>query len=527
MLMRSGPSLRNSADSDGGGSFGNRTMTKLLEMSGIAKRFGGVFALHGTDFSLSAGEVVGLIGENGAGKSTMMKILGGVHQADAGTITLAGKQVSITSVADATALGIGFVHQELSVFENLDIAGNVFLGREPRTAFGLMDRARMRRESAPILKRVGLELDPSTPLVRLSLAQRQLVEIAKVLSLNARIIIMDEPTSSLTLSESERLLAIIADLAQQGHAVVYISHRLKELMACCSRATVLRDGRNVGDLVGAELTHHNLVRLMVGRDLPPAPARATIVANRGGLSLRGVRTSAWPEHAIDLDIKRGEILGLAGLVGAGRSELARAVFAIDRALAGTLTLDGKPLRINAPPDAIRAGIALVPEDRKLAGLVLDMSVRENATLATLPHHVRGGLISRQSERAATTKAINDLGIRTASGELSASSLSGGNQQKIVLAKWLATKPQVMILDEPTRGVDVGAKQEIYTIMRALAANGTAVLMISSDMEEVIGQSDRVAVMHEGALAGILSGTDINEEAVMRLAVGQVAEGLAT
>ena len=492
---------------------------QLLEMSGIAKRFGGVTALHGTDFSIAAGEVVGLIGENGAGKSTLMKILGGIHLADAGTIRVDGKAVVITSVSEATALGIAFVHQELNVFANLDIAGNVFLGREPRRAGVLLDRARMHRETVPILHRVGLALDPATPLSGLSLAQRQLVEIAKALSLQARLIIMDEPTSSLTLSEAERLRTIIADLAQHGHAVVYISHRLHELTACCQRAVVLRDGRNVGDLAGKDMTHHNLVRLMVGRDLPPPAVRTNPPTDAGGLTLRGLRTAAWPQHAIDVDVRRGEVLGLAGLVGAGRSELARGVFGIDRLRAGTIALDGKPLFIRTPADAIRAGIALIPEDRKLAGLVVEMSVRENATLATLPRHTRHGLIDRASEHLATTDAINTLGIKASSGELTARNLSGGNQQKVVLAKWLATQPHVIIFDEPTRGVDVGAKQEIYSLMRQLTAAGAAVLMISSDMEEVIGQSDRVAVMHEGALAGILDRDAISEAAVMELAVG--------
>jgi ribose transport system ATP-binding protein len=494
--------------------------TPLLTMTGISKHFGGVHALHAANFSAERGEIIGLIGENGAGKSTLMKILAGVHQADAGSIVIDGTPVHISSVTDAAALGIAFVHQELSVFENLDIAGNVFLGREPRRAGILLDRARMRRETAPILARVGLALDPDTPLAGLSLAQRQLVEIAKALSLDARLIIMDEPTSSLTLGEAERLLAIIVELAAHGHTVVFISHRLKEMTSCCKRAVVLRDGRNAGNLSGAELTHGNLVRLMVGRDLPPAPARALVPENAGGLSLRGMVTSTWPAHHIDLDVRRGEVLGLAGLVGAGRSELARAVFGIDRARAGLVLLDGKRLHIHSPSDAVRAGLALVPEDRKLAGLVLDMSVRENTTLATLPRHVRNGLISRGSEVQATIAAIRDLGIRTASGEARASSMSGGNQQKVVLAKWLAAHPQAIILDEPTRGVDVGAKHEIYALMRRLTASGTAVLMISSDMEEVIGQSDRVAVMHEGALAGILTGAQITEEAVMHLAVGQ-------
>lgn len=495
-------------------------------MTGIAKRFGGAIALHGADFSASSGEVVGLIGENGAGKSTLMKILGGVHRADAGAIRIAGRLVDIGSVAEATALGIAFVHQELNVFDNLDIAGNVFLGREQRRAGLLLDHRRMQRDTAPILRRVGLDLDPSTPLAGLSLAQRQLVEIAKALSLDARLIIMDEPTSSLTLGESERLLAIIADLAAHGHTVVYISHRLHELTACCRRAVVLRDGRNAGDLAGTELTHDRLVRLMVGRDLPPAPTRAQPQESADGLTIRGLRTAAWPEETVDLEVRRGEVLGLAGLVGAGRSELARAVFGVDRPRAGVISLDGRTLSIRHPADAIRSGIALVPEDRKIAGLVLAMAVRENTTLATLPRHVRHGLVDRGSERLATAAAITDLGIKAASGEVPASSLSGGNQQKIVLAKWLAAQPQVIILDEPTRGVDVGAKQEIYALMRRLTAGGAAVLMISSDMEEVIAQSDRVAVMHEGALTGILAGAAINEEAVMRLAVGQ-SEGAAT
>jgi ribose transport system ATP-binding protein len=495
-------------------------------MEGIAKRFGGVPALSGVDFTAEAGEVIGLIGENGAGKSTLMKILGGIHHADAGSVRIDGRPAHIASVSDATRLGIAFVHQELSVFENLDIAGNVFLGREPRRAGLLLDRARMQRDTAPILRRVGLDLDPATPLSGLSLAQRQLVEIAKSLSLDARLIIMDEPTSSLTLGEAERLLAIIADLAAHGHTVVYISHRLKELTACCGRAVVLRDGRNVGSLAGAELTHRNLVRLMVGRDLPPAPQRILPAGGAGGLIIRGLRTAAWPAHSIDLELRRGEVLGMAGLVGAGRSEVARALFGIDPMRAGTLVLDGRPLRVRNPRDAIAAGFALVPEDRKLAGLVLEMAIRENVTMATLHRHARHGLINGASERLAAAASITELGIRTASPELRASSLSGGNQQKVVLAKWLATAPQLIILDEPTRGVDVGAKQEIYALMRTLAAAGAAVLMISSDMEEVIGQSDRVAVMHEGALSGILSGAGITEEAVMQLAVGQDAGSAA-
>ncbi len=492
----------------------------LLAMKGISKRFGGVPALSGVDFAAEAGEVIGLIGENGAGKSTLMKILGGIHQADGGSVHLDGRPAHIASVADATRLGIAFVHQELSVFANLDIAGNVFLGREPRRAGLLLDRRRMQRDTAPILRRVGLDLDPGTPLAGLSLAQRQLVEIAKALSLDARLIIMDEPTSSLTLDEATRLLAIIADLASHGHTVVYISHRLQELTACCRRAVVLRDGRNAGDLAGAGLTHHNLVRLMVGRDLPPAPIRKPPAGGAGGLTIRGLRTAAWPAHGIDLEVRRGEVLGMAGLVGAGRSEIARALFGIDHMVAGSLALDGRQPKVGSPREAIAAGFALVPEDRKLAGLVLEMAIRENVTMTTLHRHVRRGLISPASERRAAAAAISELCIRTSSQELSASSLSGGNQQKVVLAKWLATAPQVFILDEPTRGVDVGAKQEIYLLMRALAAGGAAVLMISSDMEEIIGQSDRVAVMHEGALSGILVGESITEEAVMRLAVGQ-------
>jgi ribose transport system ATP-binding protein len=498
----------------------------LLEMKGISKRFGGVPALTGVDFAAGAGEVIGLIGENGAGKSTLMRILGGIHQADAGAVHIDGRLAHIATVADATRLGIAFVHQELSVFENLDIAGNVFLGREPRRAGLLLDRARMHRDTAPILRRVGLDLDPGTPLAGLSLAQRQLVEIAKSLSLDARLIIMDEPTSSLTLGEAERLLTIIADLATHGHTVVYISHRLQELTACCRRAVVLRDGRNVGNLAGAELTHGNLVRLMVGRDLPPAPQRQQPAGDAGGLSVRGLRTAAWPAHRIDLDIRRGEVLGMAGLVGAGRSEIARALFGIDCMREGTLALDGRRLRVRSPRDAIAAGFALVPEDRKLAGLVLEMAIRENVTMTTLHRHVRRGLIWAASERRAAAASISELGIRTTSAELPASSLSGGNQQKVVLAKWLATSPQLIILDEPTRGVDVGAKQEIYVLMRSLAAAGAAVLMISSDMEEVIGQSDRVAVMHEGALAGIVTGAQITEEMIMQLAVGHGAGSAA-
>jgi ribose transport system ATP-binding protein len=501
-------------------------VTRLLELADIGKSFPGVRALDEVSLHLEAGEVLGLVGENGAGKSTLMKVLGGVVQPDAGRIRLHGRECSQLTVAEAGAQGIAFVHQELSVFDNLDVTANVLMGREPTWCgpLRLVDRAAARARVAPLLARLGADFGPDAPVAELSIAQRQLVEIARALSMEARIIILDEPTSSLTLSETERLLAAVASLRAAGTGIIYITHRLGEIVACADRVTCLRDGRVVGHLARHEITHSAMTRLMIGRDLkslytpPAAPPRA------GGLELRGLVTPAFPDRAVDLEVRPGEILGLAGLVGAGRTSLARSLFGIEPALAGEIRLDGTALRIASPREAIAQGIYLVPEDRKRSGLVLDMPIAQNVSLPDLPNHARGGLVQRASEARAAEAQRQSLRIRAPDVAVDAGTLSGGNQQKVVLGKWLAMRPRAIVFDEPTRGVDVGAKGEIYALMRGLADRGVAVLMISSDMEEVIGVSDRVAVMHEGRIAGVLGRARLNEPNILHLATGQVPEG---
>ncbi|HEV2764843.1 MAG TPA: sugar ABC transporter ATP-binding protein [Pyrinomonadaceae bacterium] len=493
----------------------------ILEMRGIGKRFPGVVALEGVSLEVRPGEVVALIGENGAGKSTLMKILGGVYQPDAGEVLIEGKPAHINSVPDAIALGIGFIHQELNVLENLDAAGNIFLGREPRRGriFSRLDRKKMHADARVYLERLGLNVAPDTPLSRLSIAQQQLVEIAKALSQRARLLIMDEPTSSLTLAETERLMSVVKELRAQGVSIIYISHRLGEVMELADRVVALRDGRNAGQLSRQEITHERMVRMMVGRDIKSFYAHERGGEGRSLFGVRDLRTRRYPQHSVTFDIREGEILGLAGLVGAGRTELAQAVFGAEPPVGGTLTLGGEEVRVRSPRDAIRHGIYLVPEDRRRSGLNVEELIRKNVTLPSLHRYASAGVVRAGEERKVSQRVCDELGVKAPSVEVRAGNLSGGNQQKVVLAKWLSLEPKLLIFDEPTRGIDVGAKAEIYELMRRLAARGVAVLMISSDMEEVLGVSDRVAVMHEGRLTGILGRRDCTEENVMRLAVG--------
>jgi ribose transport system ATP-binding protein len=376
-------------------------MTQILKMQGIEKRFGGVHALRGVDFDISAGEAVALVGENGAGKSTLMKILGGVHQPDAGTISIDGAPAQIHSVSDAIRHGIAFIHQELNVLDNLDVAANVFLGREPvRGGFlNLIDRKRMAAETKVYLDRLGLNVPPDTLLGKLSIAQQQLVEIAKALSLNARLLIMDEPTSSLTLTETDRLLALVKELKAQGVAIIYISHRLSEVEEISDRAVVLRDGANVGQLAREEITHEAMVKMMVGRNLDNFYRQPTGAVSSGYLQVEGLRTGRYPQQTISFSVGKGEILGLAGLVGSGRTEVAETLFGVDRASQSQITLDSRPLRVRSPRDAIRHGIYLIPEDRRHAGLITDMMIRENVTLPALKRYTSAGLVSRERERA--------------------------------------------------------------------------------------------------------------------------------
>jgi ribose transport system ATP-binding protein len=504
---------------DGGG---GEAVRPFLRLSGVRKTYPGVVALAGFDMSVAPGEVIGIVGENGAGKSTLMKILGGVTHPDSGTIEIDGIAHDGLSVGGSMKAGIAFVHQELNLFDNLDVAANVYIGREPRTGgfLNLVDERKMRADVAPYLQRLGAAFTPDAPVSRLSLAQQQMVEIAKALTMNARLVILDEPTSSLPLSETERLLEVIAGLKAQGIAVIFISHRLAEIEVACDRVVVLRDGVLVGTLDKAEISHDRLVKLMIGRDLRVAYAAPKSERGAAVLTASGIRTAAYPTRDVDLQLHSGEILGLAGLVGSGRTELARVLFGIDERFAGAVTLDGRPARLATASDAVDKGIFLVPEDRKGAGILLDLPISENISLPNLAAYAPGGIVAPGREREQAEQSRRELGIKAPTVLSHAGSLSGGNQQKVVLAKWLAMKPRVMIFDEPTRGIDVGAKAEIYRLMRGLTDAGVAVLMISSDMEEVIGVSDRIAVMHEGRIAGFLERADFTEENVLTLAIGK-------
>ena len=493
----------------------------FLELVKISKAYPGVTALNDVSLSIAKGEVVGLIGENGAGKSTLMKVLGGVTPPTTGLIRVDGEERTALSVTDAIAAGIAFVHQELNLFDNLDVAANVFIGREPLRAgpLKLIDRKKLRKDVRPLLERLKVDFKPDTPVFEMSIAQRQLLEIVKALSLNSRLVIMDEPTSSLTLTETDRLMSVIADLKADGVSVIFISHRLNEVRACTDRVAVLRDGRMVGELAKGEISHDRMIRLMIGRDLKSLYMPPAAPPGDGALEIVDARTEAYPGHSVSLTVRRGEILGLAGLVGSGRTELARAVFGVDRLLGGGVRLDGEPILIETPGEAIARGIYLVPEDRKRSGLLLDFGLTENISLADLKSYARASLVRGAQERANAEARKRKLNIRAPSVATKVGSLSGGNQQKVVLARWLSMKPRVMIFDEPTRGVDVGAKKEIYEMLRGLADSGVAILMISSDMEEVIGVSDRIAVMHEGMISGFLDRRDFSEHNVLQLAVG--------
>jgi ribose transport system ATP-binding protein len=498
------------------------TTEPLLKMSGISKRFPGVVALDRVDLEVAAGEIVGLVGENGAGKSTLMKILTGVHRADAGAIALDGAPVAWHGPAYASRLGIAIIHQELELIDTLDAAANVFLGREPHRGgpLRLLDRRRMEADTERQLARIGAPISPRALVRGLSTAQKQFVAIARALSTNARLLVLDEPTASLGSSEAERLHAILRDLQANGTAIVYISHRLREIEALADRAVVLRDGRNAGVLRRGEITRDRLVQLMVGRDVPPraerAPREVTTAAPR--LQLEGIRTARYPRAEVSLAVHAGEVLGVAGLIGAGRSEMAEAICGVGARAAGRILINGEPLTIRSARDAIRAGICLVPEDRRGRGVIGAMSVRENITLPGLRAYSRFGVVRRVAEARAARDIAATLTVKTSSVERAVATLSGGNQQKVVLGKWLALRPRVIIFDEPTQGVDVGAKAEIHRLIRRLADEGTVVIMISSDIEEVVAESDRVAVMHEGRITGILDRAACTPESIMQLAV---------
>jgi len=496
----------------------------FLSISGICKVYPGIRAVDDVGLSVSQGEVIGLVGENGAGKSTLMKIIGGVVAPTSGTITLDGRQAERFTVDSSMAGGISFVHQELNLFDNLTAAANIFIGREPTRggALRLIDERELNRRAQPFLEQLGADFSAETPVASLSLAQMQLVEIAKALSRKARLVIMDEPTSSLTAAETERLLGVIARLKSEGVAVILISHRLAEIERATDRVIVMRDGRKVAELPKGEIDAETMIRHMIGRDLKTLYLEPKGPPGKPVLELAGLRTVYRPDQTVTLQIRRGEILGLAGLVGSGRTELARTIFGLDAPRGGEMRIDGAPATIASPAAAIARGIYLIPEDRKRSGLILDFPIRENVSIASLRSHAKRGLVDTGAEARVAEEQKQRLDIRAHSLAARAGSLSGGNQQKVVLAKWLSMAPQVLIFDEPTRGIDVGAKSEIYRLMRELSDRGVGILMISSDMEEVIGVSDRVAVMHEGRIAGFLDRDGLSEKAIMSLAVGRQA-----
>ena len=494
----------------------------LLELDGVSKRFGPVTALEHVSLDVGRGEVLGLVGENGAGKSTLMKILGGVLSPSAGHIRIGGAEKVFLNARQSMAAGIAFVHQELNSFGNLDVAANILIGREPRKGpFRLfVERDESNRLVKPLLERLRSDFSPSTPVGQLSIAQRQLVEIARALSFDARVVIMDEPTSSLTLSESTRLLEIVRELRQDGVSTIFITHRLNEIVEIADRVVVLRDGKVAGQLTKLEITPPSMINLMIGRALQTLYLPPKHRNGGAGLEVIGARTTAFPGEDVSLSVRKGEILGLAGLIGAGRSELARAIFGIDPLLAGEVCVEGRTLSIESPSDAMASGLALVPEDRKQSGLLLTESIAENIALANWPSLSRHGFVDTPALRAHTLHQMTGFAIHATGPDTLAGELSGGNQQKVVLSKWLPRRPSVLICDEPTRGVDVGARHEIYARLRQASDEGAAVLLISSDMEEVLGVSDRIAVMHEGRISGFLERPEFSEQNVLQLAVGR-------
>jgi ribose transport system ATP-binding protein len=493
-------------------------------MSGIVKTFPGVRALDGVTFDVEAGEVHALVGENGAGKSTLMKILAGAQPADAGEIALEGRPVAIDGPKAAEQLGIGMIYQEFNLVPDLGVIENIVLGVEPRRGI-FLDRAAASSEASRVLGELGIVLPLDRPARRLSVAQQQLTEIGKCLTRHARLIVMDEPTAALTDRETDALFALIGKLKAQGVAFVYVSHRLEELPRIADRITVLRDGKTVETRAAAALPQDELIRLMVGRpldnhfpELPPVAADAPVVLQVRNLASDG----SVAVHDVAFEVRAGEVVGFAGLVGAGRSDIVRAIAGADVPTTGDVAIDGRRIVVRSPADAIRAGIVLIPEDRKAQGLVLGMSVRENITLAHLPAFVHHEMIDRAAETAAAGKQIAELRIRTPTSEQTVRNLSGGNQQKVVLAKWLIGRARVFLFDEPTRGIDVGAKAEIYALMVELLRGGAAIVMVSSELPEVLGMSHRVLVVRGGTIQAVFARAEATPEKVIAVATGAAA-----
>jgi rhamnose transport system ATP-binding protein len=499
-------------------------MPSLLQLTAVAKSFGAVRALKGVSFDLQAGEVHALLGENGAGKSTLIKVITGAHQPDGGSIEINGERVAHLTPAFAHKLGIACIYQQPALFPDLTVAENIGLRLEPASALRKVNWTDRHKRATELLKRIGAEISPNSEVRSLSMPEQQLVEIACALGAGARIVIMDEPTASLTQKEQHLLFAVVKDLRASGVGVIYISHRLEEIFQLADRVTVLRDGESVGTHQVSAINEAGMIKLMVGREVsaiyPPAESEPAGVV----LSLKNVGCAASGVKNISLDVRAGEFVGLAGLVGAGRTELARVLFGITPANDGEILLNGQRITIATPKDAVAHGIAYVPEDRRRHGVILEMPIAHNMTMAIHDRVFPGTWLRFGVEKQLAADFIRDLGVKAYGPDAPGGSLSGGNQQKVSLARWLATKPKLLILDEPTQGVDVGAKSEIHKIIRRLAKEGLAVLMISSDLPEILGMSDRIAVMRGGTITAILPAkTDAHE--VMAAALGQTEKGV--
>lgn len=491
----------------------------ILEACRVSKRYSGVQALSDVSLAIHPGEVLAVVGENGAGKSTLMKILAGVIQPTSGQLLLSGQHVTFRDVQQAMDSRVALIHQELNLALNLDVGANISLGREPRQ-FGFLNRRSIAKRAEQYLGQLGMKVSPHARLSSLTIAQQQLVEIAKALSTDAQVVIMDEPTSSLSQQEADQLYDVIRQLRSQGRAVVYISHRLHEVTELADRVVVLRDGQFAGELEGSEIQRDQMVRMMVGRDVSQFYHRTPHPIGEVALEVRDLQVTKSSNNTISLSLHSGEIVGLAGLMGAGRTELLSTLFGITPPAGGKVRIAGRPVSLRSPVDAIKAGVALAPEDRRQSGLLLTSSVRRNLSLAVLRQSLRRyGFVHRRGEHHLCEQYTHQLGIKAASGGTIVRTLSGGNQQKVVLGKWLATQPRVLLLDEPTRGIDVGSKAEIYELMHELAAEGVAILFASSEMEEILGLADRVLVMHDGQISGELPRKGLSEESIMQYAVG--------
>jgi rhamnose transport system ATP-binding protein len=494
----------------------------LLRLVDVSKRFGGVQALSAVSFELAAGEVHALVGENGAGKSTLVRIITGAHRPDSGTLEVRGERIVDADPGRLRACGVAPIYQQPAIFPELSVAENIAFGIEPRSLWRRIDWPRRRRIAAGLLGRVGARLDVDQPASTLRMAEQQLVEIARALGANARVLLMDEPTASLTASEAERLFTLVRVLRDDGVGVIYISHRLEEVEAIADRVTVLRDGRHVATRAMVDLDRAELIRLMVGRSIDAVFPKRAVTIGEVVLDVEGVGCAASALDGVALQVRAGEIVGLAGLVGAGRTELARTLFGLTPADRGRIRLDGALVRVESPAQAVALGLAYVPEDRRRHGVIPEMSVAANTSLAALGAVSRHGWLDTRVERALAARFVERFAVRAASLDAAVDTLSGGNQQKVALARWLATKPRVLILDEPTQGVDVGAKAEIHALIVELAAQGLAILLISSELPEILGMCDRIAVMRLGRLVATLDRADATPERLLALAIGDTA-----